>query len=306
MTGERAQQHAAVTGVQDNPILGIVFMVLGFAALSLMDVVGKWLVGSIPVTQMLALRAAAIVPVLLAWHVWRGDLGAIRTRRPIAHALRATVAFLTPLFFFMALRDMPLADATVVAFGSPLFMTALSVLLLKEHVGIHRWGAVVFGFFGMLVVVQPTGDGFQPVAMLAVLASLFYALMMITTRYLRGTETTTALVFYPNVGVGLIAACFLPFVWVDMGAFDMGLLLAMAALALLGQVLLTKAIILAPIGTIAPFEYTALVWAAVFGYWIWNDIPGGNVWIGAALIVSAGLYTVHRETRRRGKTEVGQ
>jgi drug/metabolite transporter (DMT)-like permease len=266
-----------------------------------MDVVGKWLVGTLPVTQVLALRAGVILIALVIWQLWRRDIRSLMTRRPVAHGFRALAAFLAPLFFFASVRDLPLADVTVVAFGSPLFMTALSVVLLKEQVGVHRWGAVLLGFVGVVIVVQPTGAGFQPIALLTVLASLSYALMMIATRYLRSTETTTALVFYANLGVGTMALCFLPFVWVDMTWSDAGFLLAMAALALCGQIWLTKAFMLAPVGTLAPFEYSALVWATLFGYWIWHDIPGVNVWIGAVLIVAAGLYTAHRETRRARK-----
>jgi drug/metabolite transporter (DMT)-like permease len=289
---------SATAGVQDNPVLGIVYMLLGFVAISLMDAVGKWLVGSVPVPQMLAIRAAIILVVLVAWQMWRQDFRSLMTRRPVAHGLRALAAFLAPLFFFASLRELPLADVTVVAFGSPLFMTAFSVVLLKERVGVHRWGAVLLGFVGVVVVIQPTGAGFQPIALLTVLASLSYALMMIATRYMRGTETTMALIFYANLGVGLMALCFLPFVWVDVAWDDALLLLAMAALALCGQVWITKAFMIAPVGTLAPFEYSALVWATLFGYWVWHDIPSVNVWLGAALIVGAGLYTVHRETRR--------
>lgn len=297
MARVRTQGPAAARD-QDNPLLGIVYMLLGFVAISLMDAVGKWLVGSVPVAQMLAIRAAIILLALAAWQMWRRDFRALMTRRPIAHGLRALAGFLAPMFFFTSLRYLPLADVTVVAFGSPLFMTAFSVVLLKERVGVHRWGAVLLGFVGVVVVIQPTGAGFQPIALLTVLASLSYALMMIGARHLRRTETTMALIFHANLGVGLMALCFLPFVWVDVAWNDALLLLAMAALALCGQVWITKAFMIAPVGTLAPFEYSALVWATLFGYWIWHDIPGLHVWFGAALIIAAGLYTVHRESRR--------
>jgi drug/metabolite transporter (DMT)-like permease len=132
---------------------------------------------------------------------------------------------------------------------------------------------------------------------MTVLASLSYALLMIATRWLSDTESATALIFYQNVGVTLLAALVMPFVWQPVPVTDWGLIGLVAALALFGQIFITKAFVIAPVGAVAPFEYSALVWAAVLGYVFFGDIPQKQVWLGAGLIVVAGLYTVHREAR---------
>jgi drug/metabolite transporter (DMT)-like permease len=282
---------------EDNPLLGIGFMVLGMASLSTMDAVAKHLIADFTAAQILVLRGGLILPLLFVWAAWTKGVRSLATRRPVAHGVRVLCAFAAPMFFFTSLQYLPLADVTVVAFGGTFFLTALSVPLLKEKVGIHRWGAVVVGFLGVLVVVQPTGQGFHPAAIMTVLASLAYALLMIATRWLSRSESTVALIFYQNLGVTVLAGLWMPFVWQPVPVSDWGMVCLMAALALAGQVFITKAFMIAPVGAVAPFEYSALVGAAVLGYVFFGDVPQVQVWLGAGLIVVAGLYTVHREAR---------
>ena len=197
---------------------------------------------------------------------------------------------------------MPLADTTVIFFGAPFIMTALSALLLGERVGPHRWGAVVIGFAGVYVAARPGGGVPVPGALYAVAASLCYALLILSGRWLGRTETVFRLVFYFNAGTALVASLFLPFLWKPMSPTHLGVLAAMAGLALTGQVFLTRAFKAAPVSVIAPFEYSALVWAALIGFLVWGDVPADHVLLGAGIIILSGIYVVRREAmgaRRR-------
>lgn len=149
-----------MTNKGNSNLAGIGFMVSGMFTLVLMDAVAKWLVeANISPVQVLAIRSWIIVSVILLVLFLRKDLAALKTSRPIAHGVRGALGFAAPLCFFLALKKLPLADATVVFYASTFILTALSALVFKERVGIHRWGAVITGFAGVLIAVNPTGDG---------------------------------------------------------------------------------------------------------------------------------------------------
>ena len=252
---------------EDRNLAGIANMLVGIGFLSLMDGTVKWLIGAeYSVAQIVA-------------------------------------GFGSVFFFFTSLRTLPLADATVIFFGATFIMTALSALLLGERVGIHRWGAVAIGFAGVYVAARPGGGVPAPEALYAVAASLCYAVLMLGGRWLGRTEPVFRLVFYYNAGTALIASLFLPFEWRPMAGAHLGMIVVTAGLALAGHVWLTRAFITAPVGVIAPFEYSAIVWAALIGFLVWGDIPADHVYLGGAIIILSGLYVVRREAilaRRRG------
>ena len=274
-------------------------ILVGIGFLTVMDSVAKWLVGAnYSVLQVLALRGWIIVIGLLVVLPRLGGLTALKTGRPGGHLLRIVVGFFAPYLFFTALKTMPLADATVIFFGAATFlMTALSALLFKERVGWHRWAAIACGFVGVLIATRPDSSVFQTGALYALGSGVTYALLMLATRWLGSSEGVIRQVFYYNLGLAVIGSAALPFVFVPMPVADSGILLVMAALAVGGHFCLTGAFSRAPIGVLAPFEYSALVWSAVLGYIFWDDIPGNHTVYGAAIIVASGLYLVHRETR---------
>lgn len=286
-------------GVRTEALSAIGFMVLGVASFAGMDACGKWLVRDFSIFQVLALRSslAAAILVVAAPFSSKGDL--FRTRQLGAHLLRSSCGVAAFLFFFASVRYLPLADAVAVAFGGPFIVTALSVPLLGERVSRGQWLAVIVGFAGMLLIVQPTGEGFRPEALLVVASSFSYALMMILTRWMvrrsGGAERTATFLFYT---FAVQAAGF--FIAVPrlrpMTAFDLGLTGAVGLLALGGHFGITLAFQRAPVSVVAPFEYTALVWATLFGFVVFGDLPDPTVWVGVAIIVGAGLYTLRHET----------
>jgi drug/metabolite transporter (DMT)-like permease len=288
--------------MEDRRLAGIGYMTLGIASFSAMDAVGKWLVEDYSVFQILAVRSTFVAILLTAMLPLVGGRDALRSSQRLAHWGRALCSLLAFLFFFTSVRYLPLADAVAVAFGGPFIVTALSVPLLKEHVDLRRWLAIGIGFIGMLLIVQPTGAGFRPAALLVIASSFFYAFLMILSRWMtqrsNGKEKTFTFLYYTfavQAFCGWLALAGMPDVWRSMTAEDLGLGAAMGALALAGHFGITRAFQLAPVSVVAPFEYTALVWATLLGFMVFGEFPGADVWIGVAVIVVAGLYTIQRE-----------
>ncbi|MEP3247683.1 MAG: DMT family transporter [Sneathiella sp.] len=283
-----------------NNLAGIFYMIAAIFTLATMDAAAKWLVESdYSVFQILFVRGLMNVMVMLALVPFVGGLSLIKTQRKFAHTVRGVLGFIAPFMFFTALQTMGLAEATVVFFISPFIMTALSVPMFKEYVGVHRWGAIVVGFGGVLYVVQPTSEVFNPAAFLVLGGSLAYCFLMLSSRWLGKTEATFTIVFYVNFAVMICGAIGAPFYWMDMPLADIGIVGIMAFLSLVGNFFIVKAFTIGEVGVITPFEYTALVWAVILGFVLFDEIPSNNVWIGSAIIAASGLYMVYRENRKK-------
>jgi len=271
-------------------------MVLGVASFAGMDAIGKWAVRDFSVFQVLAVRSAVAAGILLLLAPYFGGREVLRTSQPAAHVLRSLCSTVAFLFFFASVRILPLADAIAVEFGGPFMVVALSVPLLGERVGRRRWIAVAVGFLGMLLVAQPTGRGFRPEALLVLLASVSYSLMMVLTRWMAersgGKERTFTFLAYTFAVQGLVGLLGAPAAWESMSGFDVALTAAMGVFTLCGHLGVTAAFQRAPASVVAPFEYTALVWATILGFLFFGDFPGPMVWMGVAVIVAAGLYTL--------------
>jgi len=291
-----APSRATTTGSTSN-LVGIGFMVGGVFMLSIMDAIAKWLVEeNISPIQVLAVRSWIIISILILILFVRHEVSLLKTRRPLAHAFRGVFGFLSPFCFFLALKSLPLADATVVFFSSTFMLTAMSALIFKERVGIYRWGAVVTGFAGVLVAVNPQGDG-EPFAYLLVLFSAFvYAILLLSGKRLAEQDSIISLVFSFNLMLGVISTLLLPLIWIPVSWSIVGIILLLSLFAIGGHYAATTAFSKAQVSAVAPFEYTALIWAALLGYLVWLDMPSLQVWIGAMIIVVSGLYVIYRES----------
>jgi len=287
----------------ERPLEGITYMLLGIAAFSATDGLSKWMVMAAPVFEIVAIRNSFTLLLILPAVIRAGGLSALATRRGWAHATRAGLSIVALLTFFEALRYLPLATCIAIGFASPLFMTVASVLLLREHVGPHRWTAIAAGFVGVVIIAWPDGGGFisWPAALM-LLSSLCFALGMISVRWLARTESDVAMLVYQNAGMLTAGAIGLPFVWQPPTAVDLAVIGAMAVSLAIGQVFTIRAFRAASVGVVAPFEYTELLWTALIGYVVWNELPTAHVWAGAAVVVASGLYIIWREAvaaRRR-------
>ena len=208
------------------------------------------------------------------------------------------------LAFFESLHLLPLATVIAISFAAPLFMTLLSVPLLNERVGVHRWGALLAGFVGVSLIVGPQAmDGeLGWGAGLALVASFFYAASMTCVRWLSPTESDLAMLVWQNLTMGLAGAVGLLFVPLEVRPGMWPIIALMAVLVFLGQRCTFRALRLAPVGVVAPFHYCELLFAALFGWVFWQEWPGSHVWWGALFVVGAGLYTLWRE---RARTLIG-
>jgi drug/metabolite transporter (DMT)-like permease len=278
--------------------LGIASAVAGMLFLSMMDTCAKLLGAGYAVSQVILFRNLLGVLAILAFLlVTRAGLGPLYPRRPALLLLRTALNLTMGFLFFTSLRHLPLAEAFAITFVAPMFITALSVPVLGEQVGMRRWSAVLVGLVGVVIVIQPGTASFQPAALLPAAAALCYAAAMLIGRKMSRDMSTSAILLWPSVGAVLVTGLMMPSQWQTPPAADLGLFLFMGLIGTLGMALITQGYRYAPAAVVAPFDYSVLLWGALFGWVIFKELPGPNVWIGASILVASGLYILHRETR---------
>ena len=276
-------------------LTGILFMLLGMLGFGLTDATAKWLVSTdYPIIQVIAIRGWFISLMLVTWVLVTRQISALKTSRPWGHSLRFLICFFAPLLMFRALRDMPLADVTVIVFGSTFMTTALSVFFFKEKVGIHRWSAVVLGMVGVVIALRPGTGVFTTAAVFALLAGLSFAGINLTTRWLRDTESALRQIFYLMLGITILSSALLPYFWIPVNSGDWIIFAGLGLFTILGYIFLTRAFIVAPTGLVAPFEYTRLLFATIIGVLVFSEIP--TIWtlVGSTIIIGSTLYTIRR------------
>lgn len=278
---------------------GIAFMLIGCACLTLNDAAMKWLIADYPVGEMLFFRGAAVALAvgLLLWRL--GGAGGFRVANPKGQSFRALLMVTGSFLFVTGLKYLPLADAIAIAFAGPLFATALAVPLLGERVGWRRWLAVGGGFAGVLLMTRPSGEVIQWAVLLPLAACVTGAMRDIVTRRLTVTESTLATLFYSTGAVALSGLATAPWGWRLPEPAHLIMMLAPSALMAGAHYLQIEAFRCAEAATIVPFRYSSLIWALLLGYLVWSELPSPTVALGAAVIVSAGLYIWYRERQLR-------
>ncbi|MGU3494012.1 DMT family transporter [Xanthobacteraceae bacterium A53D] len=280
-----------------NPILlGIGLMMLGVFGYSLNDAMGKWLVSTYSVAQIMFIRGAFALAVLAPF-IWHERIVILRRwQQPGLHLLRAACIMLEVGCFYAAVAYLPLAKVMTFYLAAPIYVTALSPFLLGEHVGWRRWVAVLVGFAGVVVALQPSGAGFGIGEILACVGSLIFGALMILTRKLRDASDTlliTTQVAAPMLG-GLVVA---PFMWVAPTSVDFGLLGLLGIVSMLASFCVNRALKLAPASVVVPYQYTFIIWAVIFGYMFFDDAPQLSTLVGASIIIGAGLFIFLREQK---------
>ncbi len=277
---------------------GILTICAGVAFLVCNDAIAKMLTDRYDPVQIIFLRNLIAVPMIVALVLALRGSGELRTRHLGLHALRGVLMLAGAYLYFTSLRFLPLAEATALIFSAPIFITALSVPLLGEAVGWRRWGAVLLGFVGVLVVVQPGAAGFQPAALLPVGAAALYALFMVSARWIGPREGLWTMMLFVTLFPMIYAAPFAMWVWTPVQGQDLSLFLTIAILGSLGITLIGQAFRMAPAAVVAPFDYTALIWAAALGWLIWGDLLSVSTLLGALIIAASGILIVLREAAR--------
>lgn len=282
--------------VADRPGAAAAWMLLAGFLFALMDAGMKWISAGYPPFQVATLRSVSALPLVLAWIVLRGKAGTLLRVHWGLHVLRGLLGVGMMAGFVYGLARMPLSTAYAIVFVSPLLVTALAVPLLGEKVGPRRWAAIVVGLLGVLVVLRPTGEGVAAAAGLSVLlAALSYSLAAITVRKLALRDSPEAMVFWFLALLAVFAGAVAAFDWRPVRGGDLGVIAGIGLTGALGQVALTHAFRLGEASQIAPLEYAALVWVVVLDLVVWNSLPDGMTWLGAAIIVASGLYLIRRE-----------
>jgi drug/metabolite transporter (DMT)-like permease len=276
---------------------GIAYVSGSIFVFAMGNVLVKYLAADYPVSEIVFFRSFfALIPILAI--IWRGGkINVFHTRRPLAHLLRATMWLLSFYCWFFAIKLLPLADASAFSFTAPIFLTVLSMPLLGERVGPHRWAAVLVGFVGVVIMARPTGDVLQVGALFGIANALFYALGSLGVREMSRTEKSETIVFYTQVFGTVLSGVSLIFVWVTPSWTDAAGMAVIGLAGGIGQYLMTQAYRYAPAAVVGPFTYTSIIWAVILGYIFWQDLPGLEVVIGIAIVAASGLYILHRETR---------
>lgn len=299
---------------------GIGCLVAGIAIFSVQDLIIKQLSGSYPLYEAMIIRSLTAIPFLLALVHFNGGLGTLITPGWRQMILRGFIMFGAYTCYYLALAALPMATTAALYFSAPLFITLLSVLVLKEQVGPHRWFAVIAGFCGVLIMLRPGTELFDWARLLAVFSGLCYGLSMISARSLGTVHSAAALAFYGNavfLGVALLLALvfgsgsfghaphksleFFMRGWVAPSQVDLMLMMTCGIIAALGLTLLTQAYRITEANVVAPFEYSALIWSVIYGWIFWRDWPDAVGWFGIFMIVGSGLYVLYRERLRGGQ-----
>jgi drug/metabolite transporter (DMT)-like permease len=294
---------STATDERSARLAGIGLMLLSIFMFSFGDALGKFMVATYSVGQLLWLRACAALIVLLPM-IWRHRAEFLHLERPWLQLLRVTLATLEVAAFFLATVYLPLADVITYYLACPIFVTALSAIVLHERVGWRRWSAVLIGFCGVLIALQPSAQTVSWPAMIALGGSVSFALLMLITRSLRATPDIV-LASSQFMGTFALGALLSPFGWVTPSLGSLGLFAAAGFIAVGALLCVNRSLKLAPASVVVPYQYSMIVWAVMFGYIVFGDMPSIATIAGAAIIIGAGLYIFLRERDLgRGETAV--
>ena len=289
--------ETATTSLSDRraALAGIGLMTAGIFLFAVNDALGKWLVATYSVGQVLLVRSIAAL-FLLTPFIWRDRTSFTQAPRWGMQMLRAVLATAEVGCFYWAVTYLPLADVMAYYLAGPIFVTAIAGAFLGEPIGWRRWTAVAVGFLGVIVCLRPGSAALSWPALIALAGSFTFSLSMISTRTLRGTSDTV-LVTSQTVAALVLGAVMSPFAWVVPSPRDLVLLALLGMVAMVAHVCVNRSLKLAPASTVVPYQYTTIVWAVLFGYLVFGDVPDVFMLTGAAIIIGAGLFIFLRERR---------
>ena len=283
--------------VAQHPIQAIALMLAAVFMFSSMDVAMKMLLESYETFQVVFFRCAMSAPIFVVWMLFTGRQQ-FRTAYPKGHAVRAVLGLAMLYTVGECFRELQLADAYALFFASPLLVTLLSGPVLGEPAGVARIVAALVGFSGVLIVLNPSGDAWISYgALMGVLSVIFYSFTALLLRRLGNRDGTVTIAFWFTSLIGLAAGLFAIPSWLPVNPDDWLLLVVLGVTGTSGQVLLTMAFRRASVAVVAPFDYTHMIWALIYGYFFWGYLPGTEMWIGSTVLVLSGLFIIYREKR---------
>lgn len=275
-------------------LVGILLMLAGDFMFALNDAMGKWLVASFSVGQVIVVRSLGAF-IVLGPMIGRQDPSSLfRLERPFLQFLRAFSTTVDTACFYAAVVYLPLADVMSFYMAGPIYVAALSHVILGEKVGWRRWLAILVGFCGVLIMLKPTSNAYSLSAAFAFAGSVAFGLSIVMSRRLRGTGDAS-LVTWQTVGTLLVGIVLAVGNWQKASVPDFSAMLLLGVVSCAPHLLITRALKLAPASTLAPLHYSLLLWAVIFGIIFFGDVPGLRILVGAAIVVLAGLFILHRQ-----------
>jgi drug/metabolite transporter (DMT)-like permease len=285
------------TPVPHHPLLPLALRLAAIAALGAMAMFVKLSAeAGIQLIEILFWRQALAIPMILGWLLARGQLHLVKTKRPKAQALRGVYGLIGMFLNFGSITLLPLAEATTLSFTAPIFAVLLTIVLLREKVGVWRWTAVLLGFAGVLIIAQPGGDHLPLFGAAIGLGGAFMiALISIQIADLNRTEQpVTIVLWFATMSTGVLLIPLLVFGHAH-NAHEWLLLLATGVIGSIGQLLLTSSLRFGKVASVIVMDYSALIWATLYGWLVWQVLPPATTWIGAPLIIGAGVVIAWRE-----------
>jgi drug/metabolite transporter (DMT)-like permease len=285
---------------EQHPLKAIGFFTAAILLIALVDGICKIYTADLHAVQLVWGYFVGINLTLAVYFaIRREQLSALLETR------RRGLQFARPAFLagsitslFIGLTYLPIAETTAIGFTAPLFITALSVPVLKERVGLHRWAAVVIGLAGVLIIIRPGGGLWHWASVMPLIGAVFFAGFQLVTRVLAATERTHVTLFHTGVGGLLWTSLMVPFFWVPPSTTHWAVFLGTGAMGALAHLCMISAFNRAEASLLAPHNYTKIIWVSILGYVLFGDVPSLNMWAGTAVIVLAGVYVLYRERRR--------
>ncbi|MGF7158952.1 drug/metabolite transporter (DMT)-like permease [Rhodoligotrophos appendicifer] len=280
---------------------GILYMVIAFTMFSGLDASAKYLSANYPTIQIVFARYSVAFVYAVGYLFLTRTISHARARNLKLQVIRGMLLLGSTALNFLALRYLQLAETASISFSNPLWVCALSVPLLGEHVGPRRWMAVIVGFIGVLIIVRPGLSGFQPAALISVIAALLTALYQLATRKIAEYDSAETTLFYTAAVGTAVLIPVMPSVWVAPDTQGWMLMLLVGGIGGVGHQLLIHAHRLAPAPVLAPFSYSQIVFMVVFGYFIFNDVPDRWTIAGGLIVIGSGLYLFYRERQIKNR-----
>jgi drug/metabolite transporter (DMT)-like permease len=294
-----AARGAVLAARQDNVPRGILFMIAATLLFAISSAIAKWQVAIYPVGEVMFFRSFSSLLVCAIYILPVTGLSVFATQRPRDHVARGLSQSISQTFTVIALGLMPLAGAIAINFSAPLWSALLSVIWLKERAGPARWGVLLFGFCGVLIVTHPGTDSLQIGALFALANAIMYGSVTVAVRGMAKTESADTLLMWQMVTIAVFHAFLLVFGFKQPSPADAAMLVGSGVANAIGQYLWTRALHLAPTTAVSPFYYFLLVWALAIGFVIWGDVPTIGLILGSVIVVVSGLFLLWHEARQR-------
>ncbi len=272
-------------------------MIVAVLSVTLMSVQAK-LIGPEYHPIQIAFARGIVVLILLSPIIYKlGGINFLKTKTPFLHLFRSLSGLVGNLLFFYSLHRIPVADVTVISMAVPIFSSILAIIFLKEIIGWRRWTAIIFGFLGVIIAVDPSTD-IKMASIIAVIATFMWSTTIIFLRILGKTENPVKTVFYFMLISVICTSFFQPFYWKEPSLKILLLFVGLGTCAFATQILMTYALQKAQASIVSPFNYSGILWAILFDSLIWNVSPFINTLIGGIIITISGIYIFHRETKK--------